>query len=214
MAHGSVVPQFAAALAAFGRAELDADPDVIFGLSPQLRLAYFNQAWYRYAADNGGEPAISRDWALGRPVLDAVPPVLLPFYQNVYATALALRRRPQRPLQFEYDCSTPQRQRRFGMSLYPLGADTGLLVVNSMLVEHPRESDVESLYPADPRPYRDGRGRMHQCANCRRMRNLRQAGRWDWVPGWVQAVPPAAEFDLCPICFGYYYAHVPPGLAR
>ena len=50
-----------------------------YGLRPDLRIAYVNPWWFRFAGENRGEPEISLHWGLGRSVMDSVPDILEPF---------------------------------------------------------------------------------------------------------------------------------------
>lgn len=52
---------FAALLEEYLPEELHTSEDTIYGLKPDLTLAYFNEGWAQFAKRNGGEPAISRD---------------------------------------------------------------------------------------------------------------------------------------------------------
>jgi len=55
-----LAPSIRAALESHGLEALERSEDVLDAVDPDLRIAYFNPAWLRFAAENGGEPAISR----------------------------------------------------------------------------------------------------------------------------------------------------------
>lgn len=201
----TVSPGFDQALIGMTLDRLDRDPAVIYGLWADLTFAYFNPAWFRFAARNGGEPAVSRRWPLGTSVMDVVPDALKPFYRDMYARCLQGRGAPGHqlhPAVHEYDCSSPDQYRRFAMTLYGLDAGRGLVVLNSLLVERPHDAGVRSPADAD---YRDPNGFYHQCSHCRRYQNFSEADRWDWVPDWVRRQPPGTSHGLCLVCFNYYY---------
>lgn len=197
-------PGFARLLRQFDRRALDDDPGVIFGLWADFRLAYVNRAWFRFADENGGQPAIAERWPLGTSVMDAVPADLQPYYRYLYALANARDPHASVPLCHEYDCSGPETYRRFAMQIYTLEGLQGYLVVNSLLIERAYEAGAAVTAPR-PEDYLDENGMFCQCSHCRRYRNVAEGGRWDWVPAWVQRQPVRTSHGLCRICFDYYY---------
>jgi len=194
-------PKFVPYIESFERAGLGDTLDAVFGLWPELTLAYLNAGWFAFAAANGGEPAISQHWGLGRSVLDAIPDPLAPFYRRAFRTALS----SESPWQHEYECSSPTNLRRFVERVYPLAGGAGLLVVNSLVVEcpHPRDPNV-SEQPA-ARDYVDEHHLIRQCMHCRRIRRNGERRRWDWIPAWVTEPPENTSHGLCEVCFRYYY---------
>ncbi len=194
-------PGFHAALAGLDLADLEANPNVVFGLWPDLTLAYLNPAWFRFAGENGGEPAISRDWTLGRNVMDAVAPELQPFYREFFGSQLAggpvvsLR-------QHEYECSSAEIYRRYVMTVYRLGDGAGLLVVNATSITRPQYRPPRPPYEGD---YHDPGGWVRQCAHCRCVQHRLEPDRWDWVPFWVVSPPREVSHGLCPLCLDHFY---------
>lgn len=181
--------------------ELERSPGVVFGLWPDLTLAYVNPAWYQFARENGGEPAISRDWRLGRCVMDAVPPELQPFYREFYGQQLAAEP-ASRIRQLEYECSSPDILRRHLMTVYRLADGRGLLVVNALTVAQICGRPTHPPYADD---YHDGGGWVRQCSHCRCVEHRREPGRWDWVPFWVASPPAMVTHGLCPLCLDHFY---------
>jgi len=162
-------------LAGFNFIDIENHPDSIFGLYPDFTLAYFNPAWFTFAAENRGEPQISRDWGLGRNIFDAIFGDLTSFYTHMYKKALVTGT----TCEHVYECSSPLVLRRYHQIIYPV-SQQALLVVNSLVVSMPVEkiSGGPSFNEAD---YRDSAGILHQCAHCRKIRNMRHENRWDWV---------------------------------
>lgn len=117
---------------ALGRSGLNSTANTVFGLWPDLRLAYTNPGWARFAALNDGEPDISCRWAIGSNIAAAISEPLRPFFVENYARCLW----EMRPWEFDYDCSSPDMFRLYRMTVYPLNGD-GLLAVNSPRVESP-----------------------------------------------------------------------------
>ncbi len=192
-----VAEAFQGLLCDFNTEALRKDPAVIYGMWRDFRLAYMNPAWFQFAAGNGGEPCISRDWPLGRSILDAVPlPIQPHFVKNVGRVLTELR-----PWVEIFECSSATLFRKFQMTVYPLGAGAGLLIVNSPVIETPHD---RTAAPAIEALYRDPAGIMHQCAYCRRFQRQPVQSLWDWVPKWVNQVPPRTSHGICPPCFEFY----------
>lgn len=196
-----ISPSFGALLDQMSLADLERNPSVIFGLWPDLTLAYVNPAWYRFARENGGEPEISRAWDLGRNVMDAVTPLLQPFYREFFGRQLD----PAAPCQLsqhEYECSTAEVYRRHVMTVYRLGDAAGLLVTNVPVVERLQDRPGRAPYTDD---YHDSAGWVRQCAHCRCVQHRLVPDRWDWVPFWVASPPAFTTHGLCPLCLDHFY---------
>jgi hypothetical protein len=196
-----MTPAFGALLASFDLDALAQRSDTIFGLDADLRLAFFNPAWFAFADANGGAPAVTRDWGLGRCVLDACPDVIREFYAHALTAVLQQDRR----WDHDYECSSPDLKRIMRLSAYPLRGRQGLLVVNALVVEAPIEASATSRAVFDPAVYADGHGIVHQCANCRKVRRTNGSRQWDWVPALVAGRHPMISHDLCELCLDFYY---------
>ena len=182
-------------------AALDAHAGAIYAVTADLRLAYFNTQWFRFAAENDGEPAISEDWTTGRSVLDCMSAQLAASFRWSAARCLETRT----PWVHEYDCSSPTEQRRFHQIVYALDESAGLLIVNSPIVERADDEVVAAAArPPDP-DYTDGDGLLHQCMHCRRFRRPGAGDHWDWIPRWAAHSPPQTSHGLCTTCFFFHY---------
>lgn len=178
----------------------------VFGLWPDLRLAYFNPGWVRFGAENGAPPALISPDCLGTSVLDVTAPPLKAYYGDLYRTGLAMTRDILRPLQHSYECSSAGVFRRFSMTLYPLGEAHGLLVVNALTVEEPHDPALRPPHEPDLSAYADRDGLVRQCAHCRRIRWPGSGeDRWDWVPAWVERPPQGTSHTLCTFCLDYFH---------
>lgn len=201
-----MTPAFGPLLATFDLDALARQPDTIYGLDADLLLAFFNPAWFAFAAANGGKPAVALDWGLGRCVLDACPPVIRDFYAQALTTALQQDKR----WDHDYECSGPDVLRHMRLSAYPLRDRSGLLVVHALIVENPRETGVPSGRTFNPADYTDGHGIVHQCAHCRKIRRTSGLRHWDWVPELVAFPASMTSHDLCDICLDFYYPEPGP----
>jgi hypothetical protein len=183
-------------LSPFDRVAVDHDPATIYLVTPELQIAYVNAAWSTFAAANDARWA-SGEWGVGARIMDSIPEVLQPFYEDLYRTALAKRE----VVEHDYECSSASVFRVFRMRLMP--CDSGaILVVNSPLREAPHAvlpgSALEALY-------RDEDGLIRQCSHCRRLRRTSQPPSWEWVPEHVARPAPRVSHVLCHVCTRYYY---------
>jgi len=179
---------------------LESHAGSIYGLLPDLTLGYFNPGWERFAAENGGEPAISHRWPLGASVLTACSALLKAFYISAYKDCLARNL----PWEHLYECSTPELERRLHMIVYPLSRK-GLLVVNSLVMIRPHDPKARPPFPPIAELYDDQNGMKHQCSHCRRLQRADDPLRWDWIPEWVKHPPESLSHSLCPVCLDYHH---------
>jgi hypothetical protein len=191
--------RFETLLRSYNLADLEKHHGSIYGLWPDLRLAYVNPAWYRFAAENAGEPDISTRWQPGSSILAAFSSELAVFYKNAYEKCLE----SGEPWEHQYECSSKDLYRCFHKIVYPL-QQKGLLVVNTLVVERSHDDKERQPCKPDESVYRDLHGFIHQCAHCRRVQNLRTEERWDWIPEWVEWIDSRTSHTLCPTCLGYY----------
>lgn len=184
-------------LSPFDLGELDRRGDTAFAVSGSLRLAYHNAAWDRFARENGA-PWSPGAWGIGASIVEAIPEVLRPFYDQLFARA----RNEGAPVDHDYECSTPEAIRKLRMRVYPLPRE-GWLVVSSFVSEQP----TPPVHPASAAIYRTEHGLIVMCAHCRRVRRTdASAGEtWDWVPGWVARPPAETSHGLCSPCVDHHY---------
>lgn len=191
-------PRFRPLLADYETAALEHARSSVYGIWPDLTLAYLNPAWFWFSAENEGEPAISRDWTLGRNVMDSVPDPLRSFFEVNFTRCL----HEGRPWEHTYECSSADRFRKFHQTVFPLGQAEGLLVVHSLLVESSYVDDG-LRWPEDS--YLDANGFRVQCCHCRRFRRTAGATTWDWVRPWVQKAPTNVSHGICESCLAFYF---------
>lgn len=192
-------PDFLPLLKDFSIDELESAGGAIYGLWPDLTLAYMNAAWARFAFENGANADFFNQWGIGRSVLDAIAEPLRPFFIENYRRSLE----QMRPWEHIYQCPSALRYREFHMVVYPLGQREGLLVVNSLLVE---SAHTQVSWPPIYETYHEPSGMICQCCHCRRTRRADDHSVWDWVAEWVRESPSGTSHGICPPCFGFYYS--------
>lgn len=190
--------EFVALLKEFKIPALLDSHDVVFGLWPDLTLAFTNPAWHRFAATNGGEPVISDRWRLGCSILDAISEPHRSFYEARYAEVLGALR----PWEHLYECSSAAIERLFHMTALPIGKGLGILAVHSLRWEQP--VDRSHAVPIET-TYRNPQGMLIQCAHCRRFRRADLDSTWDWVRDWVIVPRQNTSHSICEPCLGFYY---------
>jgi hypothetical protein len=187
-------------LMGFDRAAVERDPSVSFIISKDFELLYFNRAYFEFARQNGGEPALSRNFPVGSNLLDAISGELKDFHEVRLARALAARTASHH----DYYCHTVDRYREFHETAYPLADSGGLLLVHSLKINEPMPSHADAREPTES-TYREPTGLFTQCSNCRRIRRSDGSGVWDWVPAWVARAPEITSHSICAPCYEYYW---------
>lgn len=192
----TIAPSFRGAVEGHDLEALGATSSTVVGVDSDLRIALYNEAYVRFAEQNGGGPAFLRSWGLGASLLDAIPPVLSDFYRSRLLAAMA----SNEPWQHTYECSSPDLERTLHLTAYPLGG-RGLLLVHSVRLEVPHTREL-AADPVDS--YRDGNGFLTQCAYCRRTR--RSEARWDFVPAALARGLDNVSHGICRACADHYFA--------
>jgi hypothetical protein len=180
---------------------LETHTGAIYGVWANFRLGYMNPAWFLFAKANGGEPSISVEWGLGRSIMDCVSGEIKALYETKFNACL----NSHTVWSHEYECSSDTIYRVYHQIVYPLGQGEGLLIVNSLVIESPHDPEQRPVRAADESIYVDENGFICQCAYCRRVKNYREAERWDWVPEWAKRCPKRTSHTFCPSCFGHYF---------
>lgn len=185
----------------FDLESLEGQAAPVYGLWDNYSLACANRAWADFAKENNGDPVIAESWGLGRNVLDAVPSDLKDFYAQNYQSCL----KSGDPWNHEYECSSAALYRRFHQIVYPVGDGNGLLVLQSLVVEVPHDREERPAKQPLQQEYENDHGIITQCSHCRRIKHSHQERRWDWVPQWVETIPPDTSHGLCEVCLDHYY---------
>jgi len=176
---------------------LTATAAVSYVLDSNLRFAYCNPAWDKFARENDGLELLG-DAVIGSQLFHAIPDVLQPFYTRMFDEV----QRSAFVGQHVYECSGPQHFRKFRMRVHLLNSNW-LMVSNTLLVEeaHCRET------PAHDSVYRNEHGLIIMCAHCRCSQRTDEPRQWDFVPAHLKARPLSlgVSHGLCPVCRAYFY---------
>ncbi|HVU00790.1 MAG TPA: PAS domain-containing protein [Polyangiaceae bacterium] len=176
----------------FDEAALTARPSSVAIIDRPGSILWVNPAWHRFAEENGAAGS-SHQW---RSYFEGIAPPLRAYFETAFGDALD---RGQ-VFQLEYECSSPEQQRRFHLRALPVGGNT-LVLEHALVFDAPHDADPLAL--ALER-YVEPSGFIAQCSNCRRVRDP-ESRAFHWVPMFVQRVPAETTHVICPSCADYYY---------
>jgi len=168
--------------------------DTAFVLSADWKLLRTNDAWKRFALENGGAAVLER-WPDDSSIDGVIPPVLWPFYRAAHERVHATGQH----WEHDYECSSADVYRLMHMVVYPVEADS-VLVVSSPVIVRPHTRQVVS-----PEAYQHQSGVIVACCHCRRYRSPSDSSSWHWVPDFMRDPPPRVSHGLCPACLVHYY---------
>ncbi len=193
-----VAPDFSPRLAGVDVRGLDRSESTAYALRvPELTLAYCNDAWTRFATDNGAPGDLTVLCTDHVSMLALIDPVLRPFYRSLFDEAV----RTGRPVSHDYACPSPALERWYRMRITPLRG--GLLVVHHLVVERPHRREGA---PPVPERYVDPEtGLATQCCHCRATQRVDDRDTWDWVPAYLDAERDDVSHGLCPVCLTHYF---------
>ena len=182
------------------RNQFETDPAVIYVLDERLRITYCNQSWDRFAKENGGW-GLDRDHIRGCSFMAAIPPALQQFFEEGFEKVLTKRE----VFEHCYECSSPEVHRKFRMSAHPDPEGTGLVIVNSLIVEQPHDTAERPAQLPDTAVYVDAHAKITMCCHCRRTRRATQRMVWDWVPAYLNDAPVPVSHGICTVCMTLHY---------
>jgi hypothetical protein len=174
-------------------------------------ILFVNDAWERFARDNGGGQGVSAPALTGTRWLDHVAGEE-PRRLHRILLERALRRIGPGPggavVQLN-ESNTPTLARLVATHLEPLvgagGVLTGVAVVHRVV----RELPIEEVYPVvegNDATWRCEDGAVEQCSCCRRNRRPGEPEEWDLAPGMVAEPPEGTRFVYCSLCLELHHA--------
>jgi hypothetical protein len=184
-------------LPGFDRGRLERSPNTCYALDSRLAISYYNPAYLRFAKENGGADFEAR-FGIGTFIGVAISGPLHDYYLRLFEGLIGAGD----VTAHDYECSSPDRLRKFRMHVYPLRDNRGLLIEHSLLIEEPHERVAAPFREDD---YLDVEGLIHMCGHCRRVQNIR-TGAWDWVPSAL--AHRQTSHGLCDPCMDYYYPNL------
>jgi hypothetical protein len=172
---------------------LERDPSSIAAIARDGEIGWANSAWYQFARANGGASAAIQ---VGDNYFVAIAGEVRPRFEAEVFRCLE----SGVAVEQDYECSSADVHREFRLRMLPLSGQA-LLLVHSPIASRAHDRAVEA---PDEARYRDERGLIAQCSNCRRVR-ARPDDSWHWVPAWVATAPERVTHVLCPLCRDFYW---------
>jgi len=174
-------------------------------LDPEGVVLFVNDAWDRFAADNGGGMRSGSGGLVGTRWLDGIhgeEP------RRVHAELLrrAMRREvgaAGSAVVHTTENNDPLRARLSATRLEAIASPAGALVAVAVTHRRVRERPIADVYApveGDGGGHRGADGTWEQCGCCRRTRRPGPGGEWDFVRTLVAVPPPATRFVYCPLC--------------
>jgi hypothetical protein len=172
-------------------------------LGLDLSIQYVNEAWRRFARQNGA-PELGSNWHSAEPITCFFD---RPMRELLGARLSRVLRRSE-PWSYSYECSSPEVFRKFNMRVTLAAPRDGLIVVHSRVVEVAPGATHETLGDLI-HAYTDGRGLVVQCSGCDRVHHPSESS-WDWAPELVTGDRENVSHGICPTCeFQYYGPELP-----
>jgi len=165
-------------------------------------VLFVNDAWDRFAAENGGGERSGSGGLVGTRWLDGIhgeEP------RRVHAVLLhrAMHRDGGGPVVHTTENNDADHARLSTTRLEAIASPSGALVAVAVTHRLVRELPVAEVYPAidgDGANHRGADGTWEQCGCCRRTRRPGPEGEWDFVRALVAVPPRATRFVYCPLC--------------
>ena len=183
-------------------------------LDPEGIVLFVNDAWDRFATDNGGGTRSGSGGVVGTRWLDGIhgeEP------RRLHAELLhrALRREGDGPagaVVHTSENNDPLRARLSATRLEALASATGALMAVAVTHRRVRDRPIAEVYApveGDGSGHRSADGTWEQCGCCRRTRRPGPDEEWDFVRTLVAVPPPTTRFVYCPLCLELHGPGVP-----
>jgi len=184
------------------------DPALL--LDREGTILFANEAWDRFARDNGGGERVDSSVLVGTRWLDHIAGEA-PRRLHRLLLERALRRLGPAPgggvVQLN-ESNGPSLARLVATHLEPIQTPAGQVGV-AVVHRTVREVPMREVYPiasGDEARWRGAEGAVEQCSCCRRVRRPEEPEEWDLVPGLVAEPPRDVRFGYCALCLELHYA--------
>lgn len=184
------------------------DPALL--LDREGTILFANEAWDRFARENGGGERVDSSALVGTRWIDHISGEA-PRRLHRLLLERALRRLGPASgggvVQLN-ESNSPTMARLVATHLEPIetpGGQVGVALVHRLV----REVPVAEVYPiaaGEESRWRDDDGGVEQCSCCRRVRRPDEPEEWDLVPGLVAEPPARVRFAYCALCLELHYA--------
>jgi hypothetical protein len=174
-------------------------------------ILFVNEAWDRFARQNGGGERVASGALVGTRWFDHIAGEE-PRRLHRVLLERAVRRLGPNPgggvVQLN-EANGPETARLVATHLEPvLGPGdtlTGVAVIHRTVRELPL-TEVYPMVAGTEVRWRGEDGQVEQCSCCRRVRRPEEPEEWDLVPGLVAEPPSDVHFGYCALCLELHYA--------
>lgn len=187
-------------LSGFDLLSYEQSGNIVYAIDDQFILQYFNQQWESFAKENNSSDIIFSS-NIGCNILTNITGPLRHFYYKKYNDVLNSRT----IFEHEFECSSPEKYRKYHQRVIPLPLTSGLLITNSKIQEYPHLQSIQHHHSSNLLPYLNSDGEICQCSNCRKVKNMDYENRWDWIAKFIVSLQPNTIFSVCDECMNKYY---------
>jgi len=175
---------------------LEATADNVLITNSDLALCAANSSFVRFLEANGGAAGSTADW-LGTSVIDRMTKPVSNYYQDAFERLLSTAG----TWDHDYECHSPDLNRRFHLSCYTLPASAGLVMTHHLVHEGPHSDVAVAVAEVHVSP----EGFVVQCSHCRKIRNHERHEGWDWVPTLLEPATSNVSHTFCAPCLDHFY---------
>jgi hypothetical protein len=174
-------------------------------------ILFVNEAWDRFARENGGGERVASGSLVGTRWFDHISGDAPRRLHRLLFERAARRLGPAAGggvVQLN-ESNGPDKARLVATHLEPVVGPgdhlTGVAVIHRVVRELPL-AEVYPVVEGDEARWRDEHGQVEQCSCCRRVRRPEEHEEWDLVPGLVAEPPDGVRFGYCSLCLELHYA--------
>ena len=174
-------------------------------------ILFVNEAWDRFARDNGGGERVASAALVGTRWFDHIAGEEPRRLHRLLFERAVRRLGPAAGggvVQLN-EANGPETARLVATHLEPVvgagGVLTGVAVIHRVVRELPL-SEVYPVAAGEETRWHDADGGVEQCSCCRRVRRPEEPEEWDLVPGLVAEPPEHVRFGYCALCLELHYA--------
>lgn len=174
-------------------------------------ILFVNEAWDRFARDNGGGERVASAALVGTRWFDHIAGEAPRRLHRLLFERAVRRLGPAAGggvVQLN-EANGPDTARLVATHLEPVAGPGGVLTGVAVIHRVVRELPLGEVYPVaagDESRWHDADGTVEQCSCCRRVRRPEDPEEWDLVPGLVAEPPEHVRFGYCALCLELHYA--------
>jgi len=185
------------------------DPALL--LDREGTILFVNEAWDRFARENGGGERVASSSLVGTRWFDHFSGEAPRRLHRLLFERAVRRLGPAAyggVVQVN-EANGPEMARLVATHLEPVIGPGDVLTAVAVIHRVVREVPLAEVYPVvtgDEERWRGGDGLVEQCSCCRRVRRPEEPAEWDLVPGLVAEPPADVRFGYCALCLELHYA--------